>query len=182
MIIGIDVDGVLRDFVGKLTECFKRDYPALASKVQPVTAWDMHQFFGMDKVPFNAYWQTIRGPEIMRDAPPIESHARDFVAALRKAGHKIIISSAQWPCVHSILPVWLQEHGIEYDGLCILADKSLIKLDILLDDGVHNLGNVHAGCIPVCYDQPWNQEWMGTRVHTMSAFYDYVIEGKYAGL
>jgi 5'(3')-deoxyribonucleotidase len=179
MKIGIDVDGVLRDFVGELTRCFKRDYPKLADKVMPVTAWDMHPFFGMEKDVFNAYWQNIRGPEIMGNARMIDAAAPHFIAALRKAGHKVVVASAQWPNVHAILPAWLQAHGIEYDGLCIVADKSILALDVLLDDGEHNLSNVHAGCVPVCFNQPWNYDWKGERVWSFEQFAAFVYRKTY---
>ena len=51
--------------------------------------------------------------------------------------------------------MWLNEHGIEYDGICFLKNKTLLHTDFLVDDNPFNFWgcNVKHG---VLIDAPYN--------------------------
>ena len=56
------------------------------------------------------------------------------------------------------------------------ADKSEFEGDYLLDDRCPELENILQGrkSVPVCFDQPWNQDWKGLRVHNYQEFLNIV--------
>ena len=51
-------------------------------------------------------------------------------------------------------------------------DKSEFIGDYLLDDCTANLERIRQerNSIPVCFDQPWNQDWKGLRVESYNKF------------
>jgi len=60
---------------------------------------------------------------------------------------------------------WLRQHFDKQD-ITICHDKNLIKGDVLVDDAIHNLDTFDGHT--VCYTQPWNLNWIGSRVERFS--------------
>ena len=59
---------------------------------------------------------------------------------------------------------WLDEYFpfIDSKKIVFCNDKSLIRADVLIDDGWHNLVNFEG--IKILYDYPYNQEVRNLRV------------------
>jgi 5'(3')-deoxyribonucleotidase len=60
--------------------------------------------------------------------------------------------------------------------LLFLKEKYLMKIDLLVDDAVHNLqaAVVNSNTIPICVDQPWNQNWNGHRIQNIEELPQYL--------
>ena len=163
MNLGIDCDGVLRDQVKAFTEKYLKEYPEHRNLVKPVTAWDMAQFYPLGKEIYKLWF----GPwvkECMEDAPMFDG-AKEFVAELRRRGHKVFVCTSQPMGTERHTIAWLDKHQIERDGIIFANQKGITHFDVLLDDGEHNLEAVSMNkTLPVCFDQPWNQNWRDARV------------------
>lgn len=180
MRIAVDIDGVLRDFVGQVNKVYEEDFPGDTTPL-PVTAWDMHQFYPLGQRDPKAFWNWVfkrRGFSIFKYASPYTG-SREMLDELRKQGHHICLLTTQPPGNESLTCDWLKIEGVTYDSLIFSREKGMFEYDILLDDGVHNLEKVTKG-LPVCFDQPWNQEWKGVRVKSYQGFLD-VVEQLQAG-
>ena len=167
MVIAVDVDGVLRDFITQLQIQYKIDHPDY--EPVPVTAWGLDQFFPIGRKIWNyAFYE--RGKEIFENAPAYFG-ALEFIHNLKKLNHTVIICTTQPIYNEEYTAAWLRKNGFEYDGIFFTKYKGLLKADILLDDAVHNLCEfAEEGGDAVCMDRPWNQEWDGPRVKTYDEF------------
>jgi phosphoglycolate phosphatase-like HAD superfamily hydrolase len=180
-ILGIDLDGVLRDFVSGLTSAYRAHYPG--HEVEPVTDWDLHQFFPIGRDIYEFLWGD---PEVTRmileGAPPYDG-AVEFVATLSgMEGVEIAIVTHQpSPCARMSAWEWLRHHGVlQHVDSVIILSGALTKgdidgLDVLLDDYEKNLEMLGAETIPVCMARPWNEgNWSGLTVHSYGEFLRWV--------
>ena len=190
MIIAIDLDGVLRDFIGQLIKQFKQDYPTSANKIpqseDDITRWALSDFFpkGWNKKELSKYWRETRPDEIYGDADPYPQ-ALKFMKQLSKYckqnKHKlIIITSAQHKLTQKANWKWLKRTGVDklVDEIHMKVDKYKIPGDILLDDYIVNLEkwsdtksvSFPGQRIAVAFNRPWNQQWDRARVKNYDAF------------
>ena len=171
MRIGVDVDGVLRDFVGKLILQYHEDYPG--HEVLPVTDWGLNLFFPIGNAIF-PYAFDHRAREIFEGADPYPG-AISAMIALKERGHEIFYVTTQprGKEVHTIN--WILKHNLPYDGIVITGIKNAVNCDIFIDDGPHNIKALReAGKLAVCFSQPWNRFVTGDRVKTLQEFVEIV--------
>ena len=171
MRIGVDVDGVLRDFVGELLIQYSRDFPD--HEVQAITEWDLHNFFPIGKAVYTYAFDT-RAKEIFEGADPYPG-AYSAMIALKERGHEIVYVTTQprGKEIHTLN--WLLKHGFPYSGLVITAIKDIANCDVYIDDGPHNIKALReAGKLAVCFNQPWNRFVTGDRVKTLQEFVEIV--------
>ncbi len=179
MRISIDVDGVLRDFVGKLEEVFDRVYPFTCDPANwhiPVTKYDIAEFFSIgDEIHDFAFKDHAR--EIFLEAKPYPG-AMEFMDKLFR-DHTIIIATAQSnTSLIMYTTEWLDLHSIPYhEFYATLNGSKNVQADILLDDYTKNLVNFEGyGKGAICMDRPWNQDWKGHRVYTFEEFIDRYVK------
>jgi 5'(3')-deoxyribonucleotidase len=155
MLIGLDLDGVLRDFVGSLKKQYRIDYPKHV--VQTVSAWDLAKFFPIGKKIY-PYFSERRPRQVFYNAKPF-LWAVEFVRQLKRAGHDIwIITNIPRDGRIATLE-WLEKYHIPYDHLSFTNEKHHVKCDIYLDDCPDVLQKLYLktdGAV-VCMDRPWNQ-------------------------
>lgn len=105
-------------------------------------------------------FEFMDSPEFISSQPPIKG-AQEFVRKLSQMT-EIFISTAVWPEYMSqryqrILEVFPE---IPRDHILIGSRKDKIDVDILFDDGLHNIINSTAA-YPILMRRPWNQEATG---------------------
>lgn len=162
MIIGVDIDEVLRMFVYQLQLQYKRDYPDHWMK--EVTGYALDPFFqiGKEIVP---YFNERRAQEIYTQAPAF-LNAREFVEALME-NHDVWLISRQIMGNERFTFDWLEKEVIEYHSIAFTKDKQLIKCDILIDDCTDNLLKAQrARIVPIAMARPWNRDWKGARANS----------------
>ena len=87
MRIGIDCDGVLRDFIPALIDSIKETHPEHADKIKTSTSWDWEQWLPFwtdaetEKYVFEDNYIDLFGI----DVPPIESSIEDWPKLLKWA-------------------------------------------------------------------------------------------------
>ncbi len=186
MRIAIDVDGILRDFVGKLEQVFDREYDCNGRR-EPITKYGIHEFFSVDNDygKFDIYDFAFKenAREIFLRAKPYPGAMR-FMDKLFK-DHTVIIATAQSNTnLIMYTTEWLDLHSIPYhEFYATLNGNKSIDADMLLDDYTKNLVDFEHGTIfefdrpvrqPICMDRPWNQDWIGDRIKTFEEFFKYV--------
>ena len=109
-------------------------------------------------------------PEFFRNQPPIKG-AREFVKKLSQMT-EVFVSTAVWPQYMTIRFQRILEEfpEIPQDHILIGSRKDKIDVDILFDDGMHNVFNSNAA-YPILMRRPWNREATGVlAVNTYDEF------------
>jgi len=167
--VALDIDGVLRDFIGALQRVYRREHPDHTTL--EVTEWDVRKFFPPGIVEFMGQHKE----ELMAEADPFPG----LTAGLRQLGslpHTYHVITSSMKGTESSTCAWLAMHVtpfLEVQSLMFATDKTLHTADILVDDRVENLvGWAGAGERAICFDQPWNKDWKGQRVRSYAALYN----------
>ena len=165
MRIGIDCDGVLRDFISDLKDNIKENYPEHADKIKTPETWNWEDWLPFwteeesEKYIFEDNYLDFFGV----DANPIKSSIEDWPKLkewAKEYGHELILVSAQRP--HCVEPTehWLQRWGFMFDEIIFTHDKWKADVDVLVDDSPEKLKEFKEKSInngqPICMKQTWN--------------------------
>lgn len=197
MNIGIDIDGVLRNFTGKLVEVFRRELPdEHIEDAEDFTAWELERFTSIGKRIYDFAFHSKFTKEIYECAAAY-SDADWFLESLNNAASAdkycdvigIWFVSTQPTVDTEIYTInWLREQWfLKHFNIFFAKNKAELPIDLLLDDKVQNLeGMRDAGKIAVCMDRPWNQDWEYERVSNfrdayamIARYYSQWYLGKY---
>lgn len=166
--IGLDVDGVLRNFVGALRREYAKDYPK--HRVKKIDKWDFSDSFPIGKDIWTYAFET-RIREIFTGADQY-SYASGLTKWLKSQGHEIWIITTQKKGTEHFTLEWLKKNDIRYDHIVFTCDKHRIDCHVLLDDNVVNLEDFKTSLTgtPICMSRPWNNDWTGQRVVNLKDF------------
>ncbi len=166
MRIGIDCDGVLRDFIGDLKDNIKETYPELVDKIKTPETWNWEDWLPFwteeesEKYIFEDNYLDFFGI----DASPIKSSIEDWSKLkewAKEHGHKLILVSAQRPQTKEPTREWLKVFGFDFEEIIFTHDKWKADVDVLVDDSPDKLRefkekSINNG-VPICYKQTWNK-------------------------
>lgn len=153
MIIACDIDNILNDLTEKTLEVYNS---RSGKNIQLV---DIVTYSFCDCLPHKdaegivslfkekALWDSLR---------PLPDSQR-ALKQLIKQGHQIYLATATDPVNFEWKIEWLKQHFsfIPSDNVIRIMDKSLLKVDVLIDDCLDNL--ISSFTDRVCLDYPWNQ-------------------------
>jgi len=165
MRIGIDCDGVLRDFIPDLISSIKETHPEHADKIKPVEAWEWNTWLPFwteeetEKYVFEDNFLDFFGVE----ANPIKEAVEDWPKLVKWAkenDHQLILVSAQREHCKDITTEWLKKYGFHFDEMHYTKHKWSIDVDVLIDDSPEKLDIFNDRSVaygrPICYKQTWN--------------------------
>ena len=182
MRIGIDCDGVLRDFIGNLTNHIVHYHPEHTDKILTPTSWNWEDWLPFwteeetDKYVFEDNYIDLFGI----DCPPIKNSVEDWVKLKRWAednNHELVLVSAQREQTKELTNEWLDHYGFDFKERIYTHKKHLANVDILIDDSPSKLfrfkkQSVEKGS-PVCFKQTWNSDcW--SRMMTINRLGDVI--------
>ena len=176
--VGIDMDGVLCDFTNAAARRIKEIYNVeldLAKIKEPSLAKNLlEQVVDPDFITWGRPFEEVKEEIYDRvcnsgfflKLEPFDS-AIDAVKELYKAGCKIIFVTKPltWGISAPEKAEWLAGHfdDIEYSLMMVdtLELKSLISLDVLVDDDPRCLGTTWetGSAIPICINRSWNEDF-----------------------
>ena len=168
MRIGIDCDGVLRDFIPALIDSIKETHPEHADKIKTSRSWDWEEWLPFwtdaetEKYVFEDNYIDLFGV----DVPPIESSIEDWPKLVKWAkanDHQLILVSAQRDNCRDLTDAWLQRWGfLGFDEIHYTKHKWAVDVDVLIDDSPEKLKIFKDRSVaygqPICYKQTWNKE------------------------
>ena len=167
MRIGIDCDGVLRDFIPDLVEKIKETNPEHTDKILVPEAWDWETwlpFWTEDETEdyvFVEHYKELFG----RDATPMKSSIEDWGKLktwAKENGHTLCLVSAQRDNCKDITREFLDKNGFDFDEYHFTHDKWSIDVDVLVDDSPSKLKKFKDRSVaygkPICMKQTWNTE------------------------
>ena len=167
MRIGIDCDGVLRDFIPALIDSIKETHPEHADKILEPESWDWEQWLPFwteeetEKYVFEDYYVDFFGAE----CPPIKESVEDWKKLKRWAednGHELVLVSAQREHCEELTDAWLEKYGFDFKEKHYTHDKWAVDVDVLIDDSPEKLKIFKDRSVAygnsICYKQTWNKE------------------------
>lgn len=184
--VGIDIDGVLADYTGALRVAGRALGISLSGEAPP-SSWSMIEpgwFESSDD------WKLCHAVALRKvDSFVAIGGAEDIgtqTGRLRDAGHRVVILTAReapaWQDDYGDMHVqgatrdWLDMNLIGYDELRFDVSKTGHGLDVLLDDGPHNIEEYRAaGERAVIYDHAYNRHLDGERVSSLSEYVDLLL-------
>lgn len=138
-VVAVDVDETVADLLGEwLRRYNEKSGDALLP--EDLRDWDIKPRLRDGWQDGEAFYDILYESDIYRHVLPIQG-ARTAVRRLKAAGYRVVFASS---CSHGTehhKAAWLRRYGfIESDKDFIGAqDKSLVRADILCDDGPHNI-------------------------------------------
>lgn len=160
--IAIDLDSTLNNLLDVWLEDYNRVYGD-ALTPSHITTWDTHDHVKPEcgtKV-----YHLLTGDLIKRTRPVRHSVAvtRDMAAV----GYTLVVVSSVGRGTYDAKREWLKEYFPHIPHFIATHSKGLVRCDVLIDDGVHNLEDAQrAGIRAICFNQPYNQSWQGERVYS----------------
>lgn len=147
----------------------------------PLTIHEVNRW-GKTGTRADVIFEFMESPDFYMNQPPIKG-AREFVKKLSQMT-EIFITTAVWPQFMTLRFQRILEEfpEIPQDHILMGARKDKIDVDILFDDGMHNVLNSNAA-YPILMRRPWNHTATGTlAVNTYDEFLKLVevIAGSYS--
>ena len=153
--IGLDVDDILYDCNAYALERLNRE----EGIEPPLRIYDIHGW-GRGQNRADGRIRYFSDPDFVA-SQPILPGAREFVRQLTDVAEVFFVSAVPPACM-SARALRLREDFPEVPAENILLGtrKDLVRLDILLDDGAHNISHSPA-TYPVLFRKPWNTHLSG---------------------
>lgn len=173
MIIGIDVDGVLRDFVGSVQRIVKNLFPHM--EIKEHTTYALQPAYPDDFDISKFIWEGSHTRDIF-SAADIFPGAEDFMHKLSKLKVDVAICTSQKYRTEQYTLNWLQLRGIKYDHFFVTNAKHLLPVKVLVDDKPSTIINCQSSSkiIPICFEQPWNTQIESPIIRTNK--YDKILD------
>lgn len=164
--IGIDIDGVLADYVAALRPVaaahemleLPEGMPTTYRMVEPGWFTDGEQWLRTHHA-----WATAH----VRTTPLLDDTAAGTMRSLRDAGHRVVIVTARGSGggiepdddhIQQETRAWLDENGLSHDHIYFASDKSTAEWDHLIEDSPGQLTRLHEiGRKVWRRDQPYNR-------------------------
>jgi hypothetical protein len=166
--IGIDLDGVVYPFVDVF-----RLYAEHQERTTygPVETWEFHKDWGHDTAwlhdtMFNGCTEGL----LWWKGSPMAG-ALEGCWELAERGHELVYCTTRPDYAERATIGWLSRWGFPTADLVLTADKGAADIDVLLDDGRHNVAAARAaGKRGIVYHQRWNRHVPGPRTWGWSQF------------
>ncbi|MBT4207412.1 hypothetical protein HOE22_03610 [Candidatus Woesearchaeota archaeon] len=144
MVIGIDVDGVLRDFCEGLTSCVKENYPHYIKKdFSEINNWQLEENFNCSREDLRQLYWYDYAEEIIGNSNPIYGSIEqmyDLFDWAETEGHSLVCVTSQRKNVRQHTLTWLGKHGLPFDTIYFRRGrhKWQTPIDYLVDDSPKN--------------------------------------------
>jgi hypothetical protein len=168
--IGVDLDGVVYNFVDALREWIHESTAKPFDEMPPAQEWNFYRSWGLTGAEFlSLYAAGVNAGRIFRHGVPYPGSVENM-RALTRDGHQLhIITSRAIVGAEAAAARntehWLHDYDIPHASLTISADKHLTPTDIFLEDSPANYDALEAADRhPWLYTQAWNTFHAGRRV------------------
>lgn len=166
--IGIDLDGVCYDFAASLREYCIQACLRFKHECPDATRWEFYEDWGFSLDEFLiACHRGVEAGVIFTHGDPYPN-VREAFDRLRAAGHTIHIitdrSFGREGASEAATRGWLDRHGLRFDSLHFTADKTIVKVDAMVDDKLANYDALDAAGVNVwLHKRPWNKDGVSRR-------------------
>ena len=160
LVIGLDIDGVIIDYLRQILPLLCDIY-GRTIRYEDITHPTLSKFLNIDEETSADIWEQILNTDLMQNAPPIEG-AIEGLAALSR--HEIWLITGREASMEDLTVSWLKNHEIKYDRIMFESEK--VEGNLLLEkqcgifvedqlEAAYSLAE--AGVFTLLFNQPWNQ-------------------------
>lgn len=172
----VDVDDTIENLLDAWCEWLNREYNT-SFMADKVTEWDLTQKFA--PLTHEQIISPLSLPEFWDTVMP-KPGAQAALIKMMDDGHEVYLVTASHydtykPKIEHMINrcFWF----IDYDHIICTSNKKLIKGDLIIDDGAHNLGTTPG----ILFDAPHNrgvdaEDVNAIRLYTWEQIYDYVCQ------
>lgn len=156
-ILLIDIDDTVEDLNGAWIYWLDTVYN-LSVKPKDILDWDITKFFPTllkeqiyEPLYRECFWKTVK---------PI-AQAPFYTKLLMQEGYRVYFCTASdfYPMVYKWK--WVFERYfpfVDQKQIIVASDKSLVRADFRIDDGIHNLKGIDDGCTKILFSAPYNKK------------------------
>lgn len=153
--IGLDVDDTLYECNSYAVSIINSRHP----NEKPIRVEDIKKWNGGDRY-VEERIKLYSDPEFVR-TQPITEGAQEFVKKLSEIADVFFITAVPAPCMSARAERLIRDFPeIPSENIILGTRKDVISLDIMLDDGAHNISRSRAA-YPVLFRKPWNEGLSG---------------------
>ena len=175
--IGIDVDGVLRDFCQALVRAIKTYHPeyikdeydeTVVPTMEPesgmVTDWYLENNFNCTKKDLQQIYWYDQAKWIMGNGRPFEENVRTLKYWMKHINKEWVCITSQKEHARHYTLSWLGKHELNFDKVVFVkgSDKWQVDVDYLIDDSPANYNYWKDGRQDedgfILLDRPYNQK------------------------
>jgi 5'(3')-deoxyribonucleotidase len=153
--IGIDMDSTLNNLNEAWIECYNKEYGDILT-VKDVKEWEIHKFLKPECG--KRIYEYLYSKDFFYNLD-IQPHAKEVTEWLSQYAdlyiptaysYQTCLDKGRWQLKH--LP------HIPIENLIFINNKSLLRLDYLLDDGLHNANGFNGKFVVFDNGYPYNQD------------------------
>ncbi|MBE6555185.1 MAG: hypothetical protein E7663_02975 [Ruminococcaceae bacterium] len=164
--IGLDVDDILYDCNAYALARLNRE----ESIDPPLSIYDIRGW-GEGQSRVDGRLKYFGDPDFVREQPVLEG-AKDFVRRLCAVADVFFVTAVPPACMSArALRLRADFPEVPAEHILIGTRKDMVSLDILLDDGAHNIEHTPA-TYPVLFRKPWNTHLSG--LLSVNSFDDFL--------
>jgi 5'(3')-deoxyribonucleotidase len=156
MIIGIDLDCTINNMMEKWIHRYNVDWNDNL-KYEDVKVWEIDKYIKKESI--KTFFSYLREKDFFFRGIDVQPNAKEGIQHLLNNGHTLYIVTAyvSESCYDKVR--WLKQNFTCFDETNIIFcnNKGLLKLDVLIDDGLHNFLSFSG--IKIIYTQPWNAKY-----------------------
>jgi len=176
MKIGIDIDGVITDFVDTFKEVVKEKYHVHLQEEQ-IREHDLYKVLGIPSEKLRELVMEVFPQDLQPQPKAVETIQK--IAQ----NHEIYIITAREPETLDLSEKWLKNHNVPYSRLAFIKEGDKHKfieehdLDVVIDDNMKEITN-WIGVVPniLVFDHPWNQSLNIANSFTRVKNWDEIFE------
>jgi 5'(3')-deoxyribonucleotidase len=165
-VIGVDLDGVVADYVGAIRPIAARWLGVAEESLNTEIDYDFKSW-GSDQWPggfIALHKHAVVKERLFEVLSPIEG-ATQFLRKLSEDGFRIrIITHRLCMPNHHVTAItqtveWLERHDIPYWDICFMEDKTAVQANVYIEDSPSNFRKLEqAGKNVWLYRQTWNNK------------------------
>lgn len=163
MRVGIDLDGVCYDFSASVREylCNVAMSHSAARCTDP-TRWEFYEDWGLSLGEFLTACHDGADAGVVFSYGEPYAHVGEAFQRIHQAGHSIHIvtdrSFGTNGASEAATRAWLDRHGLRFDSLTFSSDKTVVRIDTMVDDKLSNYDALEAsGVKAYLLSRTWNQ-------------------------
>lgn len=162
MRVGIDLDGVCYDFAASFRRYLHEHEGFPCWWTPQATRWEFYEDWGFTLDEFlNLFNRGVDAGVIFAHGQPY-ANTQEAFKWIKAAGHTIHIvtdrSMGRPGASEKATRVWLDKYDMPFDSLTFSADKTVVNLDVMVDDKPSNYEALRAAGVDArLLTRPWNQ-------------------------
>lgn len=179
--IKIDVDGVIRDIVTTMCNCYNGLF-GTDMTTEDVVLYNVNNLFpkirekyGIE--PSEFFFDRLSHAVFESVSKPFEG-VSEAIGTLMEHGYKAVIVTWQFSKANKIHTLnFLERYNIPYDDICFTKDKWMIKGDYLIDDNPEFITDKRDKSEKILVDAAYNRKLSKnyTRVKSLKEAVEYII-------